>query len=66
MICSLYFKDLNRRKAADKVLHDKAFNVAEKSKYDGYQRGLGSMVYKFLIKKLPVEQLKMKLYLIKN
>ena len=41
------FKDLNRRAAADKVLCDKAFNIAKYPKYDEYQRGLVSMVYKF-------------------
>ena len=40
------FKDLNRRTAADKVLRDKAFNIAKNPKYDGYQRGLASMLYK--------------------
>ena len=45
------FKDLNRRIAADKVLRDKAFNIAKNSKYDGYQRGLASMDYKFFNKK---------------
>ena len=45
------FKDLNRRTFADKVLHDKAFNIAKDPKYDGYQRGLASMVYKFFDKK---------------
>ena len=59
-------KDLNRSKVADKVFHGKAFNVAKNPKYDGYQHGLASMVYNFLDKKLLVEQLKMKLYLIKN
>ena len=34
------FKDLNRRPAADKILHDKAFSIAKDPKYDGYQRGL--------------------------
>ena len=34
------FKDLTRRTAYDKILHDKAFNIAKNSKYDGYQRGL--------------------------
>ena len=46
------FKDLAKRTAADKVLRDKAFNIANDPKYDGYQRGLASMVYKFLIKRL--------------
>ena len=40
------FKDLNRRRGADKVLHDKAFTIAKNPKYDEYQWGLASMVYK--------------------
>ena len=39
-----YFKDLARREATDKVLRNKAFNIAKDPKYDGYQRGLASMV----------------------
>ena len=45
------FKDLKRRTSADNVLRDKAFNIAKNPKYDGYQRGLASMVYKFFDKK---------------
>ena len=45
------FKALNKRTADDKVLPDKAFNIAKDRKYDGYQRGLFSMVYKFFDKK---------------
>ena len=45
------FKDLKRRTAADKFLRDKAFNIARNPKYDEYQRGLVSMVYKFFNKK---------------
>ena len=41
------FKDLNRRTIADKVLRDKAFNIAKNLKYHKYQRGSASMVYKF-------------------
>ena len=40
------FKDLTRRRASDKILRDKAFNIVKNPKYDGYQRGLASMVYK--------------------
>ena len=47
------FKDLASRTASDKVLRGKAFNVAENPKYDGCQRGLASMVYKFFDKKTP-------------
>ena len=43
-----YFKDLARRADSYKVLRDKAFNITRNLKYDGYQRGLGSMI--FLIK----------------
>ena len=56
------FKDLNRRKVADKVFRNKAFNIGKIPRYDGYQDGLGSVVYK----KLQVEHLKMKLFVIKN
>ena len=45
------FKDLKRRRASEKFLRDKAFNIAKKAKYDGYKRRLASMVYKFFDKK---------------
>ena len=47
--CMTYgdFKDLTGRIASDKRLRDKAFNIAKNSKYDGYQRVLALMVYKF-------------------
>ena len=41
------FKDLVKRTASDKVLRDKAFSIAKNPKYDGFQRGLASMLYKF-------------------
>ena len=44
-------KDLINRTEADKVLRDKAYDIASNPKYDGYQRGLASMVYKFFSKK---------------
>ena len=44
-------KDLTKRTVADKILRDKAFNIAKDPKYDGYQRGLASMVYRFFDKK---------------
>ena len=44
-------KDLTKRTQSDKVLKDKAFKIASDPKYDGYQRGLASMVYKFFDKK---------------
>ena len=46
------FKDLTKRTPADTVLRDKAFNIDNELKYDGYKRGLASMFYKFLIKRL--------------
>ena len=45
------FKDLTRRTASDKIFCDKAFKIAKNPKYDGYQRGLASMAYKFFDKK---------------
>ena len=45
------FKDLVRRTAPAKFLRDKAFNIAKNAKYDGYQRGLASIVYKIFDKK---------------
>ena len=44
-------KDLINRTKAEKVLKDKAYNIASNPEYDGYQRGLASMVYKFFDKK---------------
>ena len=44
-------KDLINRTEADKVLRDKPYDIASNPKYDGYQRGLASMVYKFFDKK---------------
>ena len=44
-------KDLINRTEADKVLRNKAYDIASNPEYDGYQRGLGSMVYKFFDKK---------------
>ena len=44
------FEDLTRRVASDKILCDKAFNIAENPKYGGYQCGLASLIYKFFNK----------------
>ena len=44
-------KDLTKRTVAGKILRNRAFNIAKDPKYDGYQRGLASMVYKFFDKK---------------
>ena len=44
------FEDLPKQIASDKVLHNKAFNIAKNSKYDEYQRGLASVVYNFFDK----------------
>ena len=48
-------KDLINRTEADKVFRDKAYDVASNSEYDGYQRGLASMVYNFFDKKTTAE-----------
>ena len=56
------FKDLTRRTASDKILRDKAFNNAKNSKYDGCQRGLAAMVYKFFDKKASGSGIKMRIF----
>ena len=45
------FEDLKRRTFSDNIFRDKAFNIATNFKYDGYQRGLASIVYKRFDKK---------------
>ena len=44
-------KDLINRTKSDKVLRDEVYDIASNPEYDGYQRGLASMVYKFFDKK---------------
>ena len=44
-------KNITKRTITDKILRDKAFNIAKETKYDGYQIGLASMVCKFFDKK---------------
>ena len=41
------FKDLTRRAATDKLLHDKAFTIAKNLKYAGYHSWIASLVHKF-------------------
>ena len=60
------FKDLNRRTVVDKLLHHKSFNITKNPKYDVYQRALALMVNTVFDKKHLLEQLKIKLFLIKN
>ena len=59
-------KDLSKRTAVDKVLHDEAPDITENRKYDEYLRGIASLVDNFFEKKLLVAVLKMKRFLIKN
>ena len=44
-------KDLMKRTQSEKVLRDKALKIASDPKYDAYQRGLASMIYKIFDKK---------------
>ena len=60
------FKGLTRRIASDKILRDKAFNIAKNPKYDNIKGVLRQWSIKFLIKKYLVDQSKIKLCLIKN
>ena len=45
------FINLTRRTKSDRILRDKAFNIAKNPKIDGCRRGLASIVYKFFDKK---------------
>ena len=45
------FKNLTRRTDSNEILREEAVNTAKNLKYDGYQRGLASMVYTFFDKK---------------
>ena len=45
-------KDLLNRTRADKILSGKAYTIVSNSQYDGYQRGLASIVYKFFDSKV--------------
>ena len=54
-------KDINNRTAADKILRDKAHEIAKEPKYYGSQRGLASMVYKFFDKKTVASSLYFKM-----
>ena len=45
------FINLTRRTKSDRILRDKALNIAKNRKFDGYRRGLASMVYKCFDKK---------------
>ena len=44
-------EDLVKRTQSDKISKNKAFKIESDPKYNGYQRGLASMVYKFFDKK---------------
>ena len=44
-------KDLAKRTISDKILKERAYEIARNCKYDGYQRALASMVYKFFDEK---------------
>ena len=48
-------KNLINRTEADKVSKGKAYDIASNPEYDGYQRGLSSMVYRFFDKKSTAE-----------
>ena len=60
------FKDLTRKTASNKILSVKAFNIAKNPTYDGYQRELAQWLTNFLIKKLLVVVLKMRIFQTKN
>ena len=44
-------KDLAKRTISDNILKDRAYEIARNREYDGYQRALEIMVFKFFDKK---------------
>ena len=46
------YKDVENRLISDQKLRNSAYDIASNPKYDGYQRGLASMVYKFFNSKV--------------
>ena len=46
-----------KKTICDKILKDRAYNIAINPKYDGYQKGLASVVYKFFDKKQDRERI---------
>ena len=61
-----YFKDFTKKTDSDKILRDKAFNIAKNPKYDGYQQELLQWSIDFLIKNILVEQLKIRIFQTKS
>ena len=51
MMLRILIVKILQKELADKILKNRAFNIAKDPKYNGYQRGLASMVYKFFDKK---------------
>ena len=50
-ISKIYQKKNKKKTVSGKVLRDEGFKIASIPKYDGYQRGLASVVYKYFDKK---------------
>ena len=46
------YKDVENRLISDQKLRNSEYDIASNPKYDGYQRGLASMVYKFFDSKV--------------
>ena len=55
------YKDLERRRQLDRFLKDKAFKIAVSPRYNRYERGSASMVYKFFDKKSKLSGISMEL-----
>ena len=52
MAYDMAYKHIQSRKASGKVLRDKAFEISNNPKFDGYQHRIASMSTSFLIKNL--------------
>ena len=57
------YKDVENRLISDQKLRNSAHEIASNPKYDGYQRGLAGMVYKFFDAKVaPLDKKTIKRY----
>ena len=59
-----YFKDLPRRTSFNKILRGKAIDIGKNPKYNGYQRGIATIFFNFLIKRLLLELLHVEIKLL--
>ena len=56
------YNDLEKRTQSDRLLKNKAFKIAIDPRYDGYERSLASMIYRFFDKESSKNHLKKQVF----